>query len=188
MMFRRIWLKIRKQSGITMLELLIGMLITSLIATGVTTAVYQVVTGNARTSNHMIAVRQVQSAGYWVSRDSQMAQSVETSNATTTGFPLTLTWTEWDGERNVVTYDIGTGTGGIKQLDKEHLIYGTDGALTANVTSPVARYIIDTSSPPLTSCNLTDGVLTLTVTATVGSDSNQGTETRIYEIAPRPGL
>jgi len=65
--------------------------------------IFQVFSGNTRTSNHMTAVRQVQNAGYWVSHDAQMAQSVVITGLS--GLPLTLTWTEWDGMVNEVTYN-----------------------------------------------------------------------------------
>ena len=79
MMFPRLGLIKRMnkdQKGFTLLEMLLAILIGSLIAGGITATIFQVVMGSARTNNHMIAVRQVQNAGYWVSHDAQMAQNV----------------------------------------------------------------------------------------------------------------
>jgi len=97
----------KNERGFTLVELIIAIAITAIITTGVTMTIFQVFTGNARSSNHMIAVRQVQNAGYWVSHDAQMAQLVVTTGVS--GFPLILTWTDWDGTEHQVTYDIVNG-------------------------------------------------------------------------------
>ena len=93
----------KNQRGFTLIELLVAIAITGLITGGITMTIFQVFSGNTRTSNHMTAVRQVQNAGYWVSHDAQMAQSVVITGLS--GLPLTLTWTEWDGMVNEVTYN-----------------------------------------------------------------------------------
>jgi prepilin-type N-terminal cleavage/methylation domain-containing protein len=183
MMFHRLGSIDKNQKGFTLVELLIALAITAVIAGSVTTAVFQVFTGNARTSNHMTAVRQVQEAGYWVSHDTQMAQSV---NATMTSPAiLQLTWTDWESKGNhKVVYSLdppGSGLG--RLLQRSYSINGT-----AQNSSTIARYI--DSSPTQTSCITSDnstGKLVFTVTATVGpSGSQQGSETRVYEVVPRP--
>jgi len=94
-----------------MIELVIAIAITGLITGGITMGIFQVIDMNARTSNHMTAVNQVQNAGYWVSLDAQMAQSVNAAGAS--GFPLTFTWTDWNGDEYQVDYtleDVGGST------------------------------------------------------------------------------
>ncbi len=186
MMFHRLGLIHKKQRGFTLIELLIAVAITALITGVVTTAIFQTFTVNARTSSHMTAVRQVQNAGLWISQDAQMAQEVEpTPTPDPDGFPLTLTWTEWDtGTVNVVTYDI-VGT----EFKREFVIRDANGVEIGSGTTIVARYI-DSANCVFTDTN-GDGVddtLTFTITATVGGYPETVSETRVYEITPRPNI
>ena len=176
MTFHRLGLINKKQRGFTLIELLIAIAITSVITGGITTAIFQTFTVNARTSSHMTAVRQVQNAGHWISQDTQMAQEVLPSGGT--GFnPLTLTWTEWvDGTVNTVIYTIADD-----ELKRSH---SEDGVLTSEMI--VARYI-DTE-PTKTKCELTDGVLVVTITAAVGDYPETVSETRVYEVIRRPNI
>ncbi len=175
MMFHRLRLINKKQRGFTLIELLIAIAITSLITGAVTAAIFQTFTINARTSSHMTAVRQVQTAGYWISHDTQMAQEVLIDGGAS-GFPLTLTWTEWVDETvSVVTYTI-TADSELKRS------YSEDGG--APIELIVARYI----DPDQTNLQFTDGVLTVTITATVGDYPEGVSETRVYETTPRPNI
>jgi len=139
MMFHRLGSINKNQRGFTLLEMLLALLIGALIASGITAAIFQVVIGSARTNNHMIAVRQVQSAGYWVSHDAQMAQTVVLARDAD-GFPLTLSWIDWNGTPNAITYAIVGG-----ELKRQ---YGTS-------TTTVARFIVLDSAK--TKCQLTGG-------------------------------
>ncbi len=171
MILRRLgWIN-KGQRGFTLIELLVALAITGLLASGITMTIFQVLSGNAQSSNQMNVVRQVQNAGYWISRDGQMAQSVELG--VSSGFPLVLTWTEWDGTVNQVTYSI-TGD----ELRRSHSVDGG-----AAVETFVAQYI--DSDAANTNCAFTGGVLTLKVTASV-TGYRPASETRIYEVTPRP--
>ena len=175
MIFRKLGLIHKNQIGLTMIELLLAMTISGIVTGAITMTMFQVINGSARTNNHMTTVRQVQSGGYWVSRDANMAQNVATDNLTGSQI-LELSWTEWDGTVNTVVYSLeDMASGGLKNLQRSHSIDGN---------SFVAQYI----NPATTSCNFTDGVLIFTVTATVGSGSQEENETRVYRIVPRPGL
>ena len=174
MIFHRLRLINKKQRGFTLIELLIAIAITSLITGGITTAIFQTFTVNARNSSHMTAVRQVQNAGHWISQDAQMAQEVNKGGAF--GF-LTLIWTEWeDGTENVVTYTI---VGDELKRSHSKIPGGTSEMI-------VARYI-DTD-PAKTKCNHIGNVLMVTVTAAVGDYPETVSETRVYEITPRPNI
>ena len=129
MILRRMRLINKNQRGFTLIELLIAIAITGLVSGGITMTLFQVFNINALSTNHMIAVRQVQNAGYWISRDAQMAQSMVTTGVS--GFPLTLTWSEWDGTVNQATYTIIGG-----ELERSHSINGGDPTKTL-----VAQYI-----------------------------------------------
>ena len=174
MMFHRLGLINKKQRGFTLIELLIAIAITALITGGITTAIFQTFTVSARDSSHMTAVRQVQNAGHWISQDAQMAQDVD-DNPTAPKI-LELTWIEWeDGTVNVVTYSITADD----ELKRSHF---EDGVPTSEMI--VARYI----NLAYTSCQFTGGVLSVTITATVGDYPETVSETRLYEITPRPNI
>jgi prepilin-type N-terminal cleavage/methylation domain-containing protein len=133
----------KDQKGFTLLEMLLAILIGSLIAGGITATIFQVVIGSARTNNHMIAVRQVQNAGYWVSHDAQMAQKVVLARDAD-GFPLlTLEWTDWYGTPNEIHYFIEGG-------DLKRQVVSPQASETT-----VARFIDPDSAK--TKCQLTGG-------------------------------
>jgi len=174
MIFHRLGLIHKNQRGVTLVELIIAVAITGIITGGITMTIFQVFGGNERTSNHMTAIRQVQNAGYWISHDTQMAQIVDTDNLTPPEI-LKLTWTEWEsGDVHQVIYTLLVDN----KLQREHYTN-----LNLDATTIVAQYI----NPDQTSCVWDDeGKLTLTVTATVVGWKS-ASETRIYEVIPRPG-
>jgi prepilin-type N-terminal cleavage/methylation domain-containing protein len=173
----------KNQKGFTLIELLIVVAIFAVVAVVTNAVIVQVVQSN-RTSNHMVALRQVQQAGYSVSRDGVQAQDISVSNVSGSGgFPLTLSWTgtTWEGgELHRVVYAL-IPSGELYQLERNATV-GTNSTATI-----VGQYIyFDTESPSSTQCswNATERVLTLNVTARVGLQ----TESRTYEIKPRPSV
>ena len=181
---------LKNQRGFTLIEVLIAVAIGSAIAGAGSMATRQVVTETTRNNNHEVAVRQVQNAGHWVTRDTQMAQTVDATRVDNhPGEPsitiLILTWQDYDGtnEYQVVykVVDVNVDGAIVKKLERKHY---TNGALDVDATRYVAKHI--ESDPAKTACSFTEPVLTFTVTATVGGDSLQvGSETRIYEIVHR---
>ena len=171
----------KNQKGFTLIELLIVVAIFAVVAVAANAVIVQIVQSN-RTSNHMVAVRQVQQAGHRVSQDCVQAQSIDLGEDG--GFPLTLNWTAWkDGEVHTVVYDLNltSPSGGVCELQREETV-GTN-----STTTVVAQYIyFDAESPGSTECswNATERVLTLNVTAKVDLQ----TASRTYEIKPRPSV
>jgi len=162
----------KNQLGFTLIEVLAALAISGMVSTGITMTLYQVVTGSTRTSNHMNAIRQVQNAGYWVSRDAQLIQGEPdiVKDGDDQLESITLTWTDWGGTLNTVIYTF-EGTE----------LWRDDGVQQARI----AQFI--NPAPTKTMCDFTDGVLTFTVTVTIGSGSQEQSETRVYRVVPRPG-
>ncbi len=176
MILDRLGLVHKNQRGFTLIEVLIAIAVTALIIGGITMAIFQTFTVSARTSSHMTAVRQVQNAGHWISQDAQMAQEVDTDDP---GILVTLTWTEWDdGTVNVVTYTIDGG-----ELERSHS--KTPGGTSEMI---VARFIEANCVFTDTNGDGVDDTLILTITATVSDFTGETSETRVYEITPRPNI
>jgi len=168
----------KNQWGFTLLEVMLIVAVSGIISTGITMTFFQVVTGSARASNRVIVISQVQSAGYWVSHDTQLAQGVDVDDGST-GFPLVLSWTGWDDKSHQVTYTLEEAAGGLNQLKQSHKIDNGD-----PVVNIVAKCIELADVSPK---SYTGGVLTFKVKVTVGVGSQQQSETREYKIVPRPG-
>jgi len=144
-MFNRLKKINKNQKGFTLIELIVVIAITGLIISAITVTIFQLFSISARSDSHMLAVRQVQNAGYWISHDTQMAQSVETDGGTT-GFPLKLTWSnEWDSNTYEVVYNLIEAD---SELRRSYKVNDDD----PNVTL-VAEYIDQAE----TSCGLTGG-------------------------------
>ncbi len=185
MILRRLGQMNKNQRGFALIEVLIVIAITGIISGGITTAIFQVFDVNARSTAHMTAVKQVESAVYWISRDAQMAQGVVTGDDPETEF-LILTWADWyytEGQvtytAHQVTYSIANG-----ELKRSHLSVSPEHP-SETTEAVVARHI----DPEMTNFNFTDdGVLTFELTASVDKGSGTQSETRVCEVIPRPNL
>jgi hypothetical protein len=112
----------------------------------------------------------VEQAGYWVSRDAQVAQAIDDEPGG--GAFLVLTWTDWDNTAHTITYTL-EGTELLRDDGEQQI--------------RVAQFIdVD---PEMTSCDFADtngdnikDTLIFKVTAAVG---NTLPETREYRIVPR---
>lgn len=183
-MFKRLRLINKNQKGFTLLELLIAVAIAAIVASTTAMVIFQVFDGEARSSNHVDAISRVQNVGCEVSTDAGMAQTVAVTPAPDLdGFPLTLTWTEWENnEVHQVIYSI-VGN----ELQREHFING--GSSEIYLFEHIYNTHPDTGEL-ITYCVWDEDNLKLvfTLTAVVGIGSQQQVETRVYEAKPRPSI
>lgn len=175
----------RKQEiGFTIIELLVATAIMALASVAAGMAIYQVFGGTEVNNDHMTALHQVQNAGYWISRDSQMAMSVNTTDELSFPHFFHIGWTEWDDDGtpsyHLIHYTLENGSGNLYSLKRTHM---STGALTEEMM--VADYIfyqpgIEYSSNA--TCNNTSILVNIT---SIFDDTK---ESREYEIDRRAGL
>ena len=172
----------RSERGFTLIELLLVIAIVAGIALASGAATTQLFASSKRTNDHITATRQVQNAGFWISRDAMMADNATFDNETPADF-LTLTWTEWSyevGEDSIyhsVIYSLQNPSGGIAMLRRTH-----ESSAGADEQTLVAEYIyynpdedFDNTTKVISYEN---SVLTVQITSSFGEAS----EIREYEI------
>lgn len=163
----------KNQQGITLIEMLVGLVAMGVIIFPVAMGTIQIINGSGLSNNSVVAVSSVQNAGDWMSRDARMATIVSPSSGSYTLGNLTLTWTDHDAKTNTVVYNV---TGG--ELRRSYSVSSVNNG-TPTVTT-VARNVSVSSSYASAS-----KLLTLTITASVGGGRQAANETRTYEIRPR---
>ena len=172
------------EKGFTYIELVVAIAIIALISGATATATFQVFQGTERSNNHMTAVRQVHNAGYRISRDAQMAQSVTADNLTLPDF-LVLSWTERDyadePTYHSVTYFFEDLTDGIGKLKRNH--WSSAGANEQTLVADYIYYDPD-DSDDTSKASYQSPVLTVQLTALF----EETRETREYRINHRPNL
>jgi len=172
MIFPRLRLTNRNQSGFTLVELLVVLAIEGILAGGIVAIIFQISSVSSSSTGHMTAVKQVENAAHWISRDALMAQSVDTQGAS--GFqPLTLTWVDWDNTDHQVTYTIVN-----TELLRKYYVNDVQQSQTM-----IAQNINPSSE--MTNCSFADGVLNIRICASVQQGSKVMIETREYQVVPR---
>jgi len=183
MIFRRLRLVHKNQRGFTIIGLIMAIAVTGLISTGVTMTIFQMLDYNARDTARMTAVKQLENAVHWISRDGQMAQTVidsdDPATADVTEF-FVLSWTEWNNDVHRVAYVLEGG-----ELKRSYYINPGEPSETL-VEIVVAQHIV----PGESSCVWNDiaGRITFTLTTAVSHGSGEATEVRVWEVTPRPSL
>lgn len=162
----------RQQRGFTLIELILGIAITGIVLLTIAVALSQMFVMNGNVRNHTVAVRQVQNAGYWISRDALGAQTIYEDNNPATSDFLTLSWSDWTGIdfQSVYYFD----------NDDLHRSYYIDGGMVSDIV------VASDVNADLTTFIKQEAVYTLTISATVDNFPSPITEVRTYEILPRP--
>ena len=78
----------RREKGFTLIEVIVALAIISVIIVALSMTITTIVTNSQGTTERSVVLRQVQNAGYSISRDVQMAEDVTLDG--TSGFPLIL--------------------------------------------------------------------------------------------------
>jgi len=175
----------RKQEiGFTLIELVIATAIMALASVAAGMAIYQVFGGTEGNNDRMTALHQVQNAGYWISRDTQMAISVNTT--ATLAFPdfLHIGWTEWNDAGtptyHLINYSLENGSDSLYSLKRMHSIIG--GSTEEAMVADYIYYQPGTEYSSNTSANGSN------VHVNITSIYDDARESREYQITRRAGL
>jgi prepilin-type N-terminal cleavage/methylation domain-containing protein len=130
---------LRSEKGFTLIEMLIVLGIMGAIGGAMTVTTATIAKITPQNNDQVVILRQVQNAGYWITRDVQMAQAVNSNPAS--GI-LELTTKEYIAGSyvdSIVTYHLEDMDGGLKKLMRtsedstilvaEDIYYNPDGDL-----------------------------------------------------------
>jgi prepilin-type N-terminal cleavage/methylation domain-containing protein len=165
----------KEQAGFTLIELIAAMAITGLIGLGASVSSFQVLNQTSKNSDYTTANRNAMNAIHWISRDAMMAQTMGGVDDFPNNGNLTLSWVEWNSTSHTANYSLENGV--------LFRIY-SDG-------SQVSRTLISEDINPdvnSTFCSSDNGVLTVTITSSVGEGSRTVDAKRVREVALRPKL
>jgi len=182
-MVTRLFQSTRREGGFTLLEVIISIAIVGIISVAVASTISMLYRVSASSLNRANAIRQVQNAGMWVTQDVQTAQTITIGGS----HVLEALWTDWDGTKYKVDYDYGPVV--TTDLYRNYYVkLPTDANFSATPTSKiVVANFIDHANTNFVQYGR---VYNLTITAKITGLSANGqaaSETRTYEILPRPG-
>jgi prepilin-type N-terminal cleavage/methylation domain-containing protein len=185
----------RNQRGFTLIELVVAIAITAIISSAVGTVVYQVVKINSTSTNHQIAISQIQNAVNSISRDAEQVQQLSpltTQNITSSAITavsnqisfnftqvspnsLKLWWVDWSGTEHLILYKVDANHKLIREVynDLQHHTLVSSSQIATNVSAASGNW------------NTSTKTLNIQITVTVGT-VNAATEIRTFQIIPRP--
>jgi prepilin-type N-terminal cleavage/methylation domain-containing protein len=168
----------KDEKGYSLVELLIAVSISALLAVGAGMTTFQIFRGSKQNSDWNIAVRQAQSLGQWVSQDALMVNTIEIGDDPETGDVefISLFWKDWEnGDIYDTRYLWFDSADSLKQLKRKQVTRDIDGVEINNTTFLVADNIYSaTLTPQANSWRLA-----------VETRSGSRSVTREYEITKR---
>ncbi len=171
------------ERGFTLIEMTVAMAAAAIIMAGIGYSIVQLFNLNTRNTNHMTAVREVQSAGFWLSRDAVQAPA---------DLGATPAW---------ITPQSGSSQSlSLRWRDSDNLTLNHTSVLSWNSSAKSITRTFDNQTAVTIAQNISAATFTvnqgthnnvskivMVVTATVTSRGIASTETRTYEVSPRPG-
>lgn len=169
----------KSQLGFTLVEAMVAIAISAIILVGSVALLSNMVIGSVQNRANTMAMLQVQYVGFWITEDVVQARPEDVSLGDAQGFPLTIGWTDWNGNLNQITYSVA---GQVWTLSRHYQYTPNGGSLIDEGTTVVGQSL----DPSGTRCEWVTGgnatnVLELDVTANVDGK----VATRTYDINPR---
>ncbi|MBN2074469.1 MAG: type II secretion system protein [Dehalococcoidales bacterium] len=159
------------KKGFTLVEMLVSVAIIGILAPVINLLIIHIQDINSSESNHLLAIKQIEKALYWISMDTQMAQSVQT-DAGASGFPLSLYWVGWDNTTSNITYTV----------QNNELLRSCSKNGNTPVVTVAAQYVNEASTA--TNCTYSGSALTFVITISTGGYKPVN-ETREVIIIPK---
>jgi prepilin-type N-terminal cleavage/methylation domain-containing protein len=171
----------KNQSGFSLVEILVAMVIASILVAGVSSLFIQIRNLNDTTNARIAAISQVENAIHYINRDVQMAQYPDT--ASNSAFPLSISWKSWalNDDQNLDTFNVtySLSGGSLIREYRENDNEPTSKSIATNINEDIDNTYWSYSSATRT--------MTIKVTSTVSYGSKTVSESRVISIIPRPG-
>jgi prepilin-type N-terminal cleavage/methylation domain-containing protein len=161
------------KNGFTLVEMLVSLTIIGILVPVLNLLIIHIQDINSSESNHMLAVKQVEKAIFWISMDTQMAQIIQDDEVGGSGFPLSLYWVGWDNSTTNITYTVQNN-----ELLRSCL--KNDG--NPAVVTVAAQYVNE--APTATNCTYNGEALTFLITISTGG-YKAANESREVIIVPK---
>jgi prepilin-type N-terminal cleavage/methylation domain-containing protein len=167
---------LRNQIGYTLIEVIVGLAISGILGGGIITGIYQIGRVNEMSNARVTSVKQLENALYYLNRDVQMSQSIESNGE---DYWLKLNWTEWEeNNNNEAIYIVEDGVVTRSYYVNSELV--SEKPLASDISAFSATSPDTEASPP-------EKAWTIEMTAATKSGHQQHSETRQMKIIPRPG-
>ena len=133
----------RDNKGFTMIELLVVIVISGVIAAVIAATILQLNETVVTNRNKLTATNWQTTAQNWIQTDVKMAQQIQTG--TKSGFPLELSWVVWGGTQHRVTYKLDP-TKYANDLQRVHQIGRSGSPPSITETTLVAEHVVGTAT------------------------------------------